>query len=70
MLLLLSCNIKKIFTQNYDEWNIAERPTRGSNRIYGIGVRDESLRLAARVAAWGSFYRAVLAIEGCSALLG
>lgn len=53
VLLLQSYTIQKIFTENYDEWNIVERPTRGSNRIYGIGVRDESLRLVARVAARG-----------------
>jgi len=69
VLFLLSYNIQKIFTENYDEWNIAEQPTRDSNRIYRIGVRDESLRLAVRVAR-GSFYRAVLAIEDYSALLG
>jgi len=38
MLFLLSYNIKKILTENYDEWNIADRH---ETQIVYMGYRSE-----------------------------
>lgn len=61
--------LKKMFAKNYDEWNIVEH--RHEAKIVYMGWSGWISQVSSEGRSSGvSFYRAVLAIEGCSALLG